>query len=154
MKPRALKTYKILAVALAATGCTKAVGPDPSTEPTAESISQEAPAKKAADPAPAEAVNAPGSPAHATDVPSAAAIATPPIDRPLSNDPALVALRGELAGAGRAGALAKVTHFRPLCDKDGYPLVGNVVMGKAEHPGDHYQPSAFCGELRQKQAQR
>ena len=154
MKPRALKTYKILAVALAAAGCTKAVGPDPSTEPTAEPITHEAQAKKAADPAPAEAVNAPGSPAHATDVPSATAIAAPPADRPLSNDPALIALRGQLSGTGRVGALANVAHFRPLCDKDGYPLVGNVMMGKGHDPSNQYQPSAFCGEIRQKQAQR
>jgi hypothetical protein len=149
MKPRALKTYKILAVALAAAGCSKAVGPDPGSNPTAEPITQEAPA-------PVEAVNAPNAPAsppgHATELPSRVAVAEPSEGRPVSNDPALMGLRMELAMRGREHALANVAHFRPLCDKDGYPLVGNVVIGKGNNPVK-YQPSAFCSEIRQQQKQ-
>ncbi len=139
MKPRVLKTYKILAVAITAAtaGCNKAVVPDPSTEPTAEAITQQAPAPSSAEPG------------HATEAPSPQVTAAPPPERPASNDPALLALRAELKAAGREAVFAKVAHFRPLCDKDGYPLVGNLVMGKGDnHEG--YQPSAFCDEVRKK----
>jgi hypothetical protein len=59
----------------------------------------------------------------------------------------LRALRFALIKAGRAAALAEVVHFRPLCDRDGYPLVGNLA-----NKGDMYQPSAFCTDVRQREA--
>lgn len=59
--------------------------------------------------------------------------------------PALLALRASLIEAGRERALAAVARYRPLCDADGYPLVGNLAT-----KGDRYQPSAFCRDVRQR----
>src|SRR5689334_19963994 len=80
MKPRVIRTSKILAIALTATAAF----------------------------VPAEAE------------------ATPEQDRPVDKKE-LWPLREELFNGGREKALANVAHFRPLCDKDGYPLVGNVI---------------------------
>lgn len=56
----------------------------------------------------------------------------------------LLALRADLLRAGRDKAQAEVARFRPLCDGDGYPLVGNIAA-----KGDKwYQPSQFCSDLR------
>lgn len=57
--------------------------------------------------------------------------------------PALIKLRGELLGTSREKVQQKPGHFRPLCDKDGYPLVGNMAS-----KGNVYQPSEFCAEVR------
>jgi len=55
----------------------------------------------------------------------------------------LLELRAQLLHAGRDKAQAEVARFRPLCDKDGYPLVGNVA-----NKGDMYQPSELCSDVR------
>jgi hypothetical protein len=57
---------------------------------------------------------------------------------------ALIDLRWGLMNAGRDKAQADVARFRPLCDQDGYPLVGNLVEKRTM-----YQPSEFCREVRQ-----
>jgi hypothetical protein len=66
---------------------------------------------------------------------------TPPDDASVPRE--LRELRGNLLNAGRDKALAAVARFRPLCDKDGYPLVGNIA-----NKGDMYQPSQFCADVR------
>lgn len=145
MKPRALRTYKILAVALtAAAGCTRASGPEPNADPPGEPIKQEVQAQRVADPAPQESASA-----LATSPPLASA--APSLDQFKPEDPVLVTLRAELRAQKREIALAQTARFRPLCDKDGYPLVGNAVMGKGDL--DLYQPSEFCHDIRQR-AQR
>jgi hypothetical protein len=96
MKPRLIKTSKILAIALTA-------------------------AAGHADPA----------------------VAAPEQDRPVVDKKELWPLREELFSGDRESALKNVAHFRPLCDKDGYPLVGNVIRKSMG-----YQPSAFCAEIR------
>jgi hypothetical protein len=59
----------------------------------------------------------------------------------------LLVLRSDLFRAGRNRALAEVARFRPLCDGDGYPLVGNLAS-----KGDRvYQPSRFCSDLRDRE---
>jgi hypothetical protein len=63
-------------------------------------------------------------------------------------DPKLLLLRAELDGETRESALAKQVHYRPLCDNDGYPLVGNVIR---KGPGGP-QPSVLCADLRAKKA--
>jgi hypothetical protein len=68
--------------------------------------------------------------------------AAPPPDGEVS--PALLVLRSELGTQTEAKALARTPHFRPLCDDDGYPLVGNL-MRKSPAP---YQPSQFCAAVR------
>ncbi len=57
--------------------------------------------------------------------------------------PELIELRSQLFDAGKEKALAKMSMFRPLCDADGYPLVGN-----AGNKNQMYQPSQFCAEVR------
>jgi glycine/D-amino acid oxidase-like deaminating enzyme len=55
----------------------------------------------------------------------------------------LLDLRAKLLGAGKKAAFEQVGQFRPLCDADGYPLVGNL----ANKP-NVYQPSQFCADVR------
>lgn len=66
---------------------------------------------------------------------------TPPADSAVAKP--LLELRAQLLHAGRDKAQAEAGKFRPLCDKDGYPLVGNVAS-----KGDMYQPSEFCSDVR------
>ncbi len=136
MKPRTLKTYKILAVALTTAGCSSATGGEVAGKPV---IAAEGSVSMGETPMP------PARPA------AEAAVALAPSPRvtiapePTSQDPALLALREELYAQNADEALPTPAHFQPLCDKDGYPLVGNV-MRKTPHPG--FQPSAFCAGLR------
>lgn len=62
-------------------------------------------------------------------------------------DPKLLELRDEMYGMKREDALGKAAHFRPLCDKDGYPLVGNL---STKTPEQGPQPSEMCAEIRKK----
>lgn len=61
---------------------------------------------------------------------------------------ALRELRAELIKAGHDKAQADVSRFRALCDRDGYPLVGNLVGKRGV-----YQPSEFCSEVRKQEKQ-
>jgi hypothetical protein len=96
---------------------------------------ESAPASDAAGPA----EGAPERPAPNSE-PGPTGAEPPPDDKA---PPALIKLRFELFAAGRDGARAQTSHFRPLCDRDGYPLVGNMAS-----KGNLYQPSEFCAELR------
>jgi hypothetical protein len=60
--------------------------------------------------------------------------------------PALIDLRMELIRSGAEKAQTNLARFRALCDKDGYPLVGNMT-GKT----GVYQPSAFCSDVRKRE---
>lgn len=124
MKRRVVRPYKILAVALGATlGCS--TSPRPDTGATTSTTA--APAKP---------------------VITAAAPAIPPIPPPDAKVPAaLLALRGELGAATPEQLRSSEAHFRPLCDKDGYPLVGNLNQ---KGPPEGNTPSAFCAALRTK----
>jgi len=75
-----------------------------------------------------------------------AAVSAPPSAAP-SVDVKLLSLSGELTSLDRDKALAKLEHFRPLCDDRGYPLVGNLPS-KGMSNGLH--PSEFCAEVRKK----
>ena len=66
---------------------------------------------------------------------------TPPDDAHAPR--ALLDLRADLIKSDRDQVQADVARFRPLCDKDGYPLVGNLA-----NKGDRYQPSQFCADVR------
>ncbi len=138
MKPRTITPSKILAVALgAASGCTPPPAPAPA--PAADVIIAPEPRATAAEaPPPSEDATRAGAPAP----PEAAAEARRAPPEPAA--PALVALREELLDQDRDQALAAATRFRPLCDADGYPLVGNVMRKS----GPLYQPSAFCSDVR------
>ena len=66
---------------------------------------------------------------------------TPPPDAQVSRQ--MLDLRMDLIRTGRDKAQADVARFRALCDKDGYPLVGNMA-----NKSGVYQPSQFCGDVR------
>ena len=70
-----------------------------------------------------------------------AAPAPPPPDAKV--DPRLLELRADLMRKDRDAVLADVKAFRPLCDAEGYPLVGNLAT-----KGVMFQPSAFCAHVR------
>jgi hypothetical protein len=76
---------------------------------------------------------------------STPALAKPPPDEQAPKE--LLALRGELFDAGEEGALRQIPRFRPLCDADGYPLVGNVVRKT-----NLFQPSRFCAHVRARES--
>jgi hypothetical protein len=133
MKPRALQTIKILAVAVAAAGCTRAVGPEVGAEPAGGTIQPSAPTS----PAPVqEQAPLPSDPQPSArpSAPSGEAIV------------AFFALARELDAVGVQKALLQEGHFRPLCDKDGYPLVGNA--GNKGLPRPPSNASKFCAALR------
>lgn len=82
---------------------------------------------------------------------SAAAFASPD-HRPPSDDkakPELLKLRAELFHLSRDEAKHQRAKFRPLCDADGYPLVGNILT---KGDGDRMQPSALCELVRETKA--
>lgn len=71
---------------------------------------------------------------------------SPPPDSEVPS--ALLELREQLLARSRKEAIAQMKAFRPLCDAQGYPLVGNVVR-----KGDtEIQPSTFCQEVRKTEA--
>lgn len=66
---------------------------------------------------------------------------TPPPDAQVAAP--LRELRASLMKAGHDKAHAEIGRFRALCDKDGYPLVGNIA-----NKTNMYQPSQFCADVR------
>jgi hypothetical protein len=63
--------------------------------------------------------------------------------------PDLEKLRSELRALPYDAAAKQLTHFRPLCDADGYPLVGNI---STKGDGDKMQPSTLCKLVREQKA--
>jgi hypothetical protein len=63
----------------------------------------------------------------------------PPADSEVAKP--LLELRNQLFKTDKAKV--DVARFRALCDKDGYPLVGNVAA-----KGGVYQPSQLCSDVR------
>ena len=128
MKRRVIRPYKILAVAAlgAGAGCTTPTRPDPPPPPAAS-----------------VAAAVPTAPASSTGAPAPGTGAPPSDDKA---DPKLLALRNELDQATPAEVVTKQAHFRPLCDKDGYPLVGN--LNRKSPPAN--APSSFCASVRTK----
>jgi hypothetical protein len=125
MKPRTLQTFKILAVAAATAGCTRTVGAEVGAEPAKPSV-------EAAAPLP------PPDPQARADRP------IPPLP-PGPAGVALLDLSRQVHDAGPEKAREQAAHFRPLCDKDGYPLVGNLMSKSGEQT---YGPEEFCAEAR------
>jgi hypothetical protein len=82
-----------------------------------------------------------------SSAPAGASPSTPHSPPPDSDVPqALRDLRAALIDGGRDKVAADLARFRPLCDKDGYPLVGNIANKR-----DRYQPSQFCSDLRKRE---
>ncbi len=161
-KTRVLVTTKLLAVALTATaGCAPTTGAPPASTGADHveiaPVSASVQGSSAAPPAPQAAaeLNTPSTAAPTAlpasppqSVPQSAAGLAPGSPSPADNA-ALVALRSELDRAGHEAAMARVAHFRPLCDKDGYPLVGNLVRKVPS-----YGPTKFCASVRDRTAAR
>jgi len=61
---------------------------------------------------------------------------------------ALLALRAELETVAAPEALARLSHFRPLCDAEGYPLVGNMARKAPPGADRNAAPSTFCAAVR------
>jgi len=148
MKPRVLVTQKILvAVVTTAAAATAAGCARPATEPspaTAESVV----ARPREAPPPAEAhETAPPPTEVAADVQHASArvehasaTRVPPPPKP---DAKIYLLQSELYELDEERALAEKARFRPLCDADGFPVVGNVMRKSTG-----YQASSFCAVVR------
>jgi len=80
---------------------------------------------------------------------SASAFASPE-HRPPADDaakPELLKLRAELFHSTEDAAKKQLAHFRPLCDAEGYPLVGNIAT-----KGERFQPSELCAIVRSTKA--
>jgi hypothetical protein len=126
MKKRVLVPIKILAFALS-TGCT---APEP-----VKAAQSEPPAPIASTP-PALPPVATVDPRERQDL---------PID---IGNPMINTLRAELARD--KNALGHADRYRPLCDKDGYPLVGNLNRkGHIE-----FEPSQICRAIREEASKR
>ncbi len=125
MRTRTIMTVAILAVG-GGTGCTRqapatrtvAVAPTPAATPAVATT-------VTAVPAPVIAVSAP---------------------RPADDSMNLFQLADELRATEPALVAARTAHFRPLCDGDGYPVVGNLVT-KSMQP-DPPVVAAFCADVR------
>lgn len=77
------------------------------------------------------------------------AASAPPPDDEVEYE--LLELRGTLAEQGEQRALENTSYFRPLCDDDGYPLVGNMLPKDGDDMTPvlpPYQPSEFCAHVR------
>ena len=66
----------------------------------------------------------------------------PPDEEAPSN---LLELRSDMLELERDEVREDMQTFRPLCDAEGYPLVGN-----AARKGPGFQPSQFCAEVRER----
>jgi len=94
-----------------------------------------------------EPVSAPSSlTARAAEVPTVAPEAPPPPPPIDSHDPLVNTLRVELGRDPQA--LSRLEHYRPLCDKDGYPIVGNLM----QKGPTLVEPSQLCAEVRKGKA--
>lgn len=153
MRRHTIRTTKILAMAITAAGCstTAATPPVTSAAPVVQRVE--------AQPQPADKLAAETKGPAAAD-PSAQTAASPEPPTPETQPPAAdprgaVMLLAELRGshyfangtADYAGA-ARDPHYRPLCDADGYPLVGNVVS-KASGPPVGASITMLCQQMRQ-----
>ena len=77
---------------------------------------------------------------------AAPAVASPDAHAPPPDEQApkaMLELRMDLIRAGHDKAQSDLGRFRSLCDKDGYPLVGNLA-----NKSNVYQPSQFCSDVR------
>jgi hypothetical protein len=82
---------------------------------------------------------------------SATALASPDHRPPpdAKAKPELIKLRGEMFELPGDKVKQRLTRFRPLCDAEGYPLVGNI---RTKGEDDRMQPSALCTLVRESKA--
>jgi hypothetical protein len=127
-----MQTCKILAVAVTAVGCSRAVPPQPPLAPSVPTT------------AVADTTSSSPTPPVADATPLAADVQS---RNAKAEKAKLYALRDELVPLAMKKIEKQKDHFRPLCDADGYPLVGNV------HPKTFHgetEPGEFCELVRAK----
>ena len=126
-----MRTRTIMTVALLSAGCGTSGTPRqaPATRPTAAATTPPT------GPAPAVATTV-------MVVPAPVTAASAPTST-LGPDQ-LELLAAELTGAAPEQVQAQLAHFRPLCDAQGYPLVGNLVTKGGGPP----RVAAFCADVR------
>ena len=143
MKPRIIVTTKVLAVAAASMmGCA------PRADPGAAAITPES--------TQGPMTTASGAPSGETATPPAETAGAAPRVAPGEVAPAvapnekiaLLQLQFALAELPLKEAVAQNKRFRPLCDAQGYPLVGNVARKGGMDEAPQLQASKFCSELR------
>lgn len=156
MKIHAIRSTKLLAITAVtalASGCaattspTHAIAPEPSPPLV---VTADAPRVAAVSPGAADTRSAANPTAARTPTPLAVAHVTetpePLRAAPLDDEHAgqrLLELRDELFRSGGYEASHVEARFRPLCDVQGYPVVGNVLR-----KASGYQPSAYCTNVR------
>lgn len=134
-----MRTRTIMTVALLAAGCGTSGGARPAPAARAETQATAAPTPTPA-PAPTTVTALPA-PVTAA---AAARPATPAATVPLGAEQ-LKGLAEELRYADQRAASFDREHFRPLCDAQGYPLVGNLIT-KSVGPGP---VEYFCTSVRE-----
>jgi len=88
-------------------------------------------------------VSACAAPAPKADPPAAAVVVAP---APPPKPSVLETLNEELGRTSLSDARANAAHFRPLCDAEGYPLVGNTIQKTMGATG--LTATTFCSDLR------
>ncbi len=132
MRTRTIMTVAILSAGCGTSGTTRQA---PASGPTAPAAPATVATTTTTAPAPTTTVLAVPAPVTAAAAPMA------------TNDPAaLQRLATELRAAAPADVSARLTHFRPLCDAEGFPLVGNLVT-KSMSP-ESRPITAFCADVR------
>ena len=101
------------------------------------------PVRASAETVPTTSVPVPVAPVESAAIEESGASA-----RPMSNDPGLVEKADELAAMGHARALTQMARFRPVCDAEGFPLVGNVIR---KGPSPREEVKAFCAAVRRRE---
>lgn len=144
MKRRVASTYKILAVAAVAAGCSTSSQPPASPERPSVVANVEEPDKNVGEGSDQDVVPAVVS---GNETPPPPLPPGPKASLHPDHKAQLNTLLAQMLDAPKADVDAQTSHFRPLCDDLGYPLVGNVQR-KGSPEG--YQPSEFCAQVRAK----
>lgn len=93
------------------------------------------------------ALTAPAATPAATPSPSTAGRVPPPAPDP-AKDPERFKLVTEISRMPLSDAMKEREHFRPLCDADGYPLVGNLPTKSPASAASDGPVATFCAEQR------
>jgi hypothetical protein len=140
MRVRTIMTVAILSAGCGTSGTTRQdrAGTPAVAAPAPSTIAAAAPPAAAAAPA--------TSPTSVIAVAAPVTASSAPAPRPAApSRQQLELLASELRSTEPTQVATRVAHFRPLCDAEGYPLVGNLAMKSARPP----TPVAdFCASVR------
>lgn len=151
-KTHVIRSTPLLVLTAAAlssmTGCAPTTAPVTSATPVATEVAP-SPVATTTTPTPVDApvVATASTPPEQPVAPASHVTTAELVPEPFDDGKAptnLIALREELFQSDHGpSAFARLSHFRPLCDAQGYPVVGNVYR-----KASGYQTSTFCSELR------